>query len=521
MKKKLSVFLLLISLVFSGNGCFSAAAWGWWESTFLLWLLFINNFGFHDHWSDCGTCDPGCSTCDAYPAHWASTATTGPDASVYYSTAASESGIYAAGSITGNRLYDFGKAGGTSAGFAGGGNALLVKYEPDGTALWTATVSAAPDNTCFYSVSAGSDGIYAAGTMDGNGSFSFGDGVIVSGHYASGSNALLVKYDSSGKPLWGRSVNTGPDASSLYAVAAASDGIYVSGCIMGNSTYDFGNGVTATGAGNGSNAVVVKYGLNGTPLWARTIAAGPGDSCFQAIAVKGEYVFAAGYIAGDRLYDFGDSKTASGKYSSGPNVVMVKYSADGTVHWAESIAGGSNSSSFQSIAFAGEMVYAAGYITGIGQYDFGNGKKAVGGGNGPNAVLVQYSPAGVAQWARSVTTNPDNSCYTSVSAGSDGVYAAGFINGRLPYNFGNTMTVSGAYAGGPNVVLVKYNTAGTTQWAKSAESGRLESCFQSVAVSDSGIFSAGYMYGYSPYDFWNGLSVTGTFTGSNCVLVKY
>ena len=517
MKKKLSVCLLLISLVFSGNGCLSIAAWEWAEGcslVFWMWILSLHGLpGNH--------CCPGCDTCNTVSPQWASTATTGPDASVYYSAAASEGGIYAAGSITGNRLYDFGKAGLTSAGFAGGTNALMVKYEPDGTALWTATVSAAPDNTCFYSVSAGSDGIYAAGTMDGNENFSFGDGVIVSGHYASGSNTLLVKYDSSGKPLWGRSVTTGPDASSLYAVTAGSDGIYVLGSIMGTGTYDFGNGVTATGAGSGSNAVIVKYDLNGTPLWARTIAAGSGDSCFQAIAVKEEYVLAAGYIAGDRLYDFGDSKTASGKYNSGPNSVLVKYSADGTVHWAESIAGGSNSSSFQSIAFAGEMVYAAGYMTGIGQYDFGNGKKAVGGGNGPNAVLVQYSLTGTAQWARSVTSNPDSSCYTSVSTGSDGVYAVGFINGRLPYNFGNAMMVSGAYAGGPNVVLVKYNTAGTTQWAKSAVSGKLESCFQSVAASDNGIYSAGYIYGYYPYDFWNGLSVTGAFTGSNCVLVKY
>jgi hypothetical protein len=519
MKKKIAVCLMLLCLVVSTNNCFWIASDGCENgccgfATFLMLAFLHPGLG-------CNVYLPGSDPGNQPSRQWAFTAKTGPDASGFYSTSADGDGIYAAGYITGNRLYDFGTNERATGGYEGGTNALLVKYEAGGGALWAATASTAPDNTCFYSVSSGTDGVYAAGTIDGNESFIFGNSVIVSGHYASGTNVLLVKYDRNGTPLWARSVTAGPDASSYNAVSAGCDGIYVSGCIMGNSTYDFGNGVTATGNGTGSNALVVKYDRNGTPLWARSVVTGPNDSSYLGIASGGEYVFAAGFISGDGTYDFGDARTVSGTYDSGPNAVMVKYSSSGTVHWVKSVSKGANGSSFQSVALAGEKIYAAGYITGISLYDFGNGKIVTGGGNGSNALLVQYSIPGSAQWARSVTSSPEDSFYSSVAAGSDYVCAAGFISGKLPYNFGNAWMISGAYESGPNALLVKYNTSGTTQYAKTALSGHLESFFDSVAATSDGVYAAGSMFGTLPYDFGNGLSLSGDFTGSNCVLVKY
>lgn len=527
MKKKLSVLLLLVALVFSGNGCYEIwdAAEDAGFATFVMMMFFLNRFFWDDPY--CGSCYPHCGSCssvsglgDAVPHKWSSTTAKGSDASAYYSTAAADGSVYAAGSITGSGFYDFGNGGLASAGYAGGTNAVLVKYEQGGGVVWTATTSIAPDNTRFYSVAAAGGGIYAAGAMDGCGNFSFGNGVTVSGRYESGSNALLVKYNTSGVPLWARSIAAGSDASSLYAVAAGSDGIYVSGYLMGNGTFDFGNGVTATGAGSGANAVIVKYDLSGTPLWARTTAAGPDDSSYLAVSSEGGYVFVAGYISGSGAYDFGDSKTVSGTYASGSNAVLAKYSSAGSVVWVKSVAGGAKESSFHSIVLAGDTVYAGGYITGNGLYDFG-GCTIAGGGSGSNAVLVQYSVSGAARWARSAPVNPGDSLFTSVSSGSDGVYAAGFISGKLPYNFGNAVAAAGAYGSGPNAVVVKYSPSGTALWAKTAVSGSLESCFQSVSATDQGVYSAGYMFGSWPYDLGNGVSVIGSFSGSNCVLAKY
>src|SRR4030067_777795 len=63
---------------------------------------------------------------------------------------------------------------------------------------------------------------------------------------------------------------------------------------------------------------------------------------------------------------------------------------------------------------------------------------------------------GIAQWAKSVTTGPGNSIFNSVAVGSDGIYAAGYLNGKASaYDFGNGKTVTINNANN-NVLLVKY-----------------------------------------------------------------
>ena len=91
-------------------------------------------------------------------------------------------------------------------------------------------------------------------------------------------------------------------------------------------------------------------------------------------------------------------------------------------------------------------VYAAGYITGTGTYNFGNSVTATGTFTGSNIVLVKYNSSGVAQWAQTVTAGSNELGFNSVSVASDGsVYAAGYIYGTGTYNFGNSVTATGTH----------------------------------------------------------------------------
>jgi hypothetical protein len=73
------------------------------------------------------------------------------------------------------------------------------------------------------------------------------------------------------------------------------------------------------------------------------------------------------------------------------------------------------------------------------------------------------------------------------------------------------------------VVLVKYNSSGIAQWAKSVEAGTSESAFNAVAVDGSGnIYAAGYQRGTGSFDYGNGVTAQGTYSGgSNVLLLKY
>jgi hypothetical protein len=76
--------------------------------------------------------------------------------------------------------------------------------------------------------------------------------------------------------------------------------------------------------------------------------------------------------------------------------------------------------------------------------------------------------------------------------------------------------------GGENVVLVKYNSSGVAQWARTTTAGSSISDFYSVTMaSDGAVYAAGYIHGTGTHDFGNGIIATAATTAYNIALVKY
>jgi hypothetical protein len=461
-------------------------------------------------------------------AQWARTVTAGSNPSLFSSVSATGGSVYAAGSIAGGS-FTFG-SGVTAAGTYSGYNSTLVKYDTSGAAQWARTVTATGTGNLdsrFNSVSVAPDGsVYAAGFITGRtGTYNFGNNVTVQGAFSgpfNSDNLLLVKYDSAGVAQWAKTV-TGTDYSVFNSVAVASDGsVYAAGYI-GQGSYDFGNGVTITWGNAFLNIILVKYDSSGNAQWARTLAAEASDSYFYSIAAAPDgSVYAAGFIAGSRLYNFGNNVTAQGTSSLSNNIVLVKYNSSGNAQWARSVTAGSDESIFYSVSAAPDgSVYAAGYVTGTGTYAFGNSTSVTGAFTGDNLVLVKYNGSGLAQWARTVTTVNSYSYFYGVSAAPDGsVYAAGYISETGAYNFGNGVIAFGESL--YSLVLVKYDGTGLAQWAQTAVGGNDDSVFNGVsAAPDNTVYGAGYISGTGTYNFGNDVTAAGTYVSSNIVLVKY
>ena len=494
---------------------------------------------------------------------WVRTPLSPTTASFFNSVAADASGnVYAAGNLWGPGTLDFGY-GVTATGVFNGYNVLLVKYNSSGTAQWRQTstaqpgqaVSAGSSGSQFYSVAVdSSDNVYAAGRTSGaSGPVDFGNGVTVIGSDTF-SSAVLVKYGSSGAAQWAQAVTGGLSESIFSSVAVDSSGnVYTAGEIEGTGTYVFGKNVTTTGKaiseGMGSmafNAVLAKYDSSGVAQWAHTVTAGSIGSRFSSVTVDSAGdVYAAGSISGTATYDFGSGVTATGTASLSrftgpeiPNVILVKYNSSGIAQWAQTDTAG-HRSAFSSVAVdSAGNVYAAGSLGGPEAFDFGNGVTAMGaltrgaidGFDGPlYVVLVKYNSSGIAQWARTVTNAGPSSSFDSVALDSSGnAYAAGSLYGPATFDFGTGATAS-TTQGTPCVVLVKYNSSGIAQSARSSVSGDSGyAVYTSVAVDSwdnafaaGGIASTG---GTGTVDFGNNVTAIGTevpYPSSSALLVKY
>jgi hypothetical protein len=394
--------------------------------------------------------------------------------------------------------------------------------------LWAQTVTAGSSVSDFEGVSVASDGsVYAAGDIYGlstgvTATYDFGNSVISS---VTNTGSVLVKYNSSGLAQWAQTV-AGSNQSAFSSVSVASDGsVYAAGYIYGTGTYNFG-GQTVAGTYTGSNIVLVKYNSNGVAQWAQTVAAGSNVSSFSSVSVASDgSVYAAGNIYGTGTYNFGNGVTAAGP-TNGYNLVLVKYNSSGVAQWAQTVTAGNNESSFNSVSVAsdGLSVYAAGYIAGTGTFNFGNSVISAGTyTDGGSVALVKYNSSGVAQWAQTVTAGSTSSeNLFGVSAASDGsVYAVGYIDGSGTFNFGNSVTAIGAYAG-ENVVLVKYDSTGVASWAQTVTAANNASFFAGVSVASSGyVYAAGDIAGSGTFNFGNGATATVTNGVGNCILVGY
>jgi hypothetical protein len=448
-------------------------------------------------------------------AQWARTLSSGSTFSEFESIAVDASGnIYAAGSQFGLDIYTYGSGVSVKGSSYDSRYAVLVKYNSSGEAQWAKTVSAASsglNGSSFDSITVDTSGnIYVAGSQSGTSTFDYGNGVSVAGAnssvvYERSSNAVLVKYNSSGEAQWAKTVSAASSVSSFNSITVDTLGnIYAAGYQNGSGTFNYGNGVNITGANSSDyNAVLVKYNSSGTPQWAKTVPNLSYYSQFYSIAtdVSGN-VYAAGVHGG--------------------NHVLVKYNFSGVPQWTK--IGKSSGSSFNSVAVdtSGD-IYVAGTQSG-GTNDYGNSVSAPLTSNvADNIVLVKYTSSGDARWAKTVVAPSSTSVFKSVTVDASGnVYAAGYQNGNSIFNYGNGVSAQGisSYSSN-NVLMVKYNSSGTAQWAKTVSSDSA-SRFYSVAVDASGnAYAAGYQWGKGIFNYGNEVSSQGSSYDSNVLMVKY
>jgi hypothetical protein len=256
--------------------------------------------------------------------------------------------------------------------------------------------------------------------------------------------------------------------------------------------------------------------------WARTFASAGGTARLFAVAADANgNVYAAGMTTGSSKYQLSADVHVKGTASKDKeNVLLAKYDSAGTVRWARTLTSGNDGAAFTGLAVDGQGgVYAAGWTVGKTTFGFGDGVSVAGGGK-ESPLIVKYSAAGKVLWARGMSTDTDEARYSGVAVDRDGrVCAAGSLFGKSRIDFGGGVTLTGTAEHG--TLLVRYDSSGAPQWARTLTAGDGAS-FEAVAVDSEGnIFAAG-VKGSSLVEFGSGVRVKGQSGGQGRVLlVKY
>ena len=259
----------------------------------------------------------------------------------------------------------------------------------------------------------------------------------------------------------------GPSSDVAEAVAAGQDGaVYVAGTFEG--TADFGNGISATSAGD-SDAFLVKYDAAGDAVWARRAGTDVFNDFGEGVAVaESGAVYLAGTFTGIATFDGGARPDTSITTRNDFDAFLARYTADGDLDWVRRV-GGPLQDVGRAVAVQPSFendgaVALVGSFTGSAEA----GDTTLTSAGGSDAFAAVFDAAGTLLWARSAGGTDSDVAYDAAFAfeadtlpGSGALYLAGQFSGVAV--FGPGVAVQSAGLG--DAFVARYGRDGAPRWA--------------------------------------------------------
>jgi Beta-propeller repeat len=335
----------------------------------------------------------------------------------------------------------------------------------------------------FAAVTSG--GANAATPLGGSTHFPDGNLLVLSGgtnespateSLSGASGVLTLGYDASTKTVTGY-FNGTPAGS--YSPDSWSNNPKLTLAVDGIS----GEGVdVSTGTATASDFSVSASAL-AQFQWARRIASAAdwpeGEPNIGLALDTNDNCYVTGFFDGTN--DFG-GVTLTNQSVGGSDVFVAKYDATGTLQWVQR-AGGTSVNYGRAIGVdADGNIYVTGGYSGSAR--FGGINLPVPAGEG--FFLAKYNNAGAVQWVQSSTGGSDDVYGIGLTVDSAGnTYALVIMDDSGSSITFGTKTVTTAKGGHTLTILVKYDNAGSPQWAKLFDSTE-ETYATKLAVDSTG-----------------------------------
>ncbi|MEW6467917.1 MAG: SBBP repeat-containing protein [Bacteroidota bacterium] len=310
-------------------------------------------------------------------------------------------------------------------------------------------------------------------------------------------------------------LNSTTDASGIsFAV-----GVYKSPTIT-IGTYSFTNMLSNAST---NDIFIVKYDASGNVLWAKSAGGRGNDYAYGVTADTAGNIYVAGGFGSDTAW-FGSTVlvNADQNGNGGEDTFLAKYDPNGNLIWIRKSAGNSFPDYATTVAMdpAGNICIAGTF--GIPQVTFGsytlNTYLSWG---GANMYVVKYDPSGNVLWAKGAGGGRYDKAYGVTTDASGNIYVTGaFESTSINFGTGSLTNTNQSQVSGTDVFLVKYNSSGTTQWAR--KGGGMNTDYgRSVKVDPAGDIVIGGDYLSTSIGFGTTIINNTPPGGFDAFLVKY
>ena len=278
------------------------------------------------------------------------------------------------------------------------------------------------------------------------------------------SDAMILKYDNSGKLIWTKTIGS-KSRDEINSIISCSDGGFAIGGVTYNSSLDMGNGKVLS-IMSWSGGILGKYNENGECEWAVSI----GESMFQEI-YSVEQTSDGGFLIGGIFYsdymDLGNGvKLVANDESDG---MIVKYSSNGECEWAKGIGGLDYDRTYAVIELQNGRYLASGTFK-KNTINMENGVQLLYGAHGEEGYIVELekseTTSNVLTYGGKILGGEKEDKITKMISTSDGGYLVGGYFYSQSIDLGNNIILKNNDDNNQCGMLIKYNSNDEVEWAK-------------------------------------------------------
>ena len=280
---------------------------------------------------------------------------------------------------------------------------------------------------------------------------------------------------------------------------------YVTGWFYG--TNNFG-GITLTNQSVGSSDIfLAKYNATGALQWAQR-AGGTTNNIGRAVGAdtNGNIYVTGGYSGAAK---FGGLTLPS---TSGEELFLAKYNANGEVQWVQTCTNGSSSVDGMGLAVDGAgnsyALVVVDYLGGAGtSITFGSINVNVpANGSTTLTILVKYDNTGTVQWAQLFDSSQESFATKLAVDAAGNVYVRGTFTSDMTIETSNLVVSAGSTK---NMFIAKFNNSGTLTWVQQPQGGDVDEGGVAVDLAENVYVTGAFD---SNLDFGGGITLTNVAT---------